>query len=113
MTPAISAALTIGPRVAGGRPSGRQRLFRVVQLAQLLGSACHYCAVELDLEDTTLDHVWPFALGGRNNLRNLVLACSACNVRLADDVVKCFCRRCRRVWLPIVNARLRADFSRL
>lgn len=104
------------PTLAGGsrrRVQGLRRVAVMLELAHLFGAVCHYCDADLDLDDATLDHVWPFSLGGGNGLRNLVLACRVCNGRLGDDVVKCLCGRCRRVWLPIVNARLRLDLAGL
>lgn len=99
------AEFVLGPR--RNRPASRGRLRLVVQLAGLMGPECHYCRTDLDLEDVTLDHVWPVSLGGGNGLRNLVLACRRCNNAHGDDIVKCFCARCTRVWLGPVNERLR------
>lgn len=103
----------VDPPVLEGRPAsrlkGRGRLARVVELVELMGPNCHYCAVDLDLDNVTLDHVWPYSLGGWNGLANLVLACWDCNQSLAATPIKCLCARCRRVWLPIVQSRLRHD----
>lgn len=42
---------------------------------------CHYCGTMTKRADVTLDHVYPKALGGRNEARNLVPACFSCNQR--------------------------------
>ncbi|MEZ4360602.1 MAG: HNH endonuclease [Kofleriaceae bacterium] len=47
---------------------------------------CIHCAAKLVLSDSgrplgaaTLEHIWPQALGGGNELENLALACDRCN----------------------------------
>lgn len=50
------------------------------------GRRCVYCAVRLDYEIATLDHVWPIARGGTHTPGNLVAACLACN-RLKGDLL--------------------------
>lgn len=49
------------------------------------GRRCVYCAVPLDYENATLDHVYPVAKGGIDVAGNLVSACNACN-RLKGDL---------------------------
>ena len=50
------------------------------------GRRCVYCAVRLDYEVATLDHVVPVAHGGTHTPGNLVAACVACN-RLKGDAL--------------------------
>ena len=48
------------------------------------GGKCHYCECYLENEGNrsmTIDHIFPLVLGGDNDIRNLVLACYACNHR--------------------------------
>lgn len=97
----------------GKRPAPCRRRALVLELGALLGFDCHYCERPLDLDDATLDHIWPVCLGGRSGARNLVLACVGCNVAYGADPIKCMCGRCRRVWLPIVQARLRGELRAL
>ena len=40
---------------------------------------CVYCGCELDLEDTTIDHVHPSSKGGVTSWENCVSACKKCN----------------------------------
>ena len=40
---------------------------------------CHYCRNMVKRAEVTLDHVYPRALGGRDEARNLVPACRPCN----------------------------------
>lgn len=53
------------------------------------GYACVYCGRRGGRILLTIDHVFPVALGGANDVGNLVTACRACNltkgVRVLDD----------------------------
>lgn len=40
---------------------------------------CQYCDKKLTYESSTLDHVVPRSMGGKNTWENLVLCCSHCN----------------------------------
>lgn len=44
---------------------------------------CFYCGVKVRFAVATRDHVIPKSIGGRDALRNLVLACGSCNERKA------------------------------
>lgn len=46
---------------------------------------CYLCGVALTFETATIDHVIPKARGGTNAMRNLRLACFACNNRKNND----------------------------
>jgi len=50
------------------------------------GRRCVYCAHRLDLDDATLDHVYPLARGGTHAAGNVVTACGPCN-RLKGDML--------------------------
>jgi 5-methylcytosine-specific restriction endonuclease McrA len=54
------------------------------------GYSCVYCGRRGRRVLLTIDHVFPVALGGTNDVGNLVTACRACNLakgaRLLDDV---------------------------
>ncbi len=43
------------------------------------GGKCAYCGCKLSLRQTTKEHVQPRALGGQDNLLNVVAACEPCN----------------------------------
>jgi 5-methylcytosine-specific restriction endonuclease McrA len=40
---------------------------------------CHWCAVDLDEYNATVDHLIPLSVGGTDARSNLVLACVPCN----------------------------------
>jgi 5-methylcytosine-specific restriction endonuclease McrA len=52
---------------------------RVQALYELCGGRCAYCSVLLKGIEYHIDHILPIAVGGTNQLYNLVLACRSCN----------------------------------
>lgn len=48
------------------------------------GGKCAYCGKPISKNKATLDHVVPWALGGRNASENLRVACHKCNQAKAD-----------------------------
>ncbi len=46
---------------------------------------CHYCAISLDLELATLDHIVPLSRGGETTKGNIVISCKLCNTKKADS----------------------------
>jgi hypothetical protein len=51
---------------------------------------CYYCRCEVDLSNSTLDHLVPRSKGGTGRLDNLVLSCYICNHRKGDKSVEEF-----------------------
>lgn len=45
---------------------------------------CQYCARKLGGLNETIDHVFPSSRGGKNEWKNVVAACKACNSKKAD-----------------------------
>lgn len=45
---------------------------------------CQYCAKKLHGINETIDHVFPTSRGGKNEWKNVVAACKACNSKKAD-----------------------------
>ncbi len=43
--------------------------------------ACQYCSTALPVQELTFDHVVPRSQGGRTTWRNVVSACSICNLQ--------------------------------
>lgn len=52
------------------------------------GERCAYCGKKLSLGMVTKDHVIPRCRGGRDDLLNVVAACSSCNAKKADKTPK-------------------------
>lgn len=46
---------------------------------------CFYCNRYVFIEDSTLDHILPVALGGTTNRYNSVMSCWSCNHIKADN----------------------------
>ena len=42
-------------------------------------TSCHWCNKPLTLDDSTLEHIIPLAIGGLDNANNRTLACAGCN----------------------------------
>ena len=53
------------------------------QLEVLIATAtnCHYCKCAVTDNNRHIDHYIPLSKGGLHDLQNLVIACSACNLR--------------------------------
>lgn len=45
------------------------------------GLVCGICRLEVAPDDVHLDHIKPWSLGGRNEVRNLRVTHSVCNIR--------------------------------
>jgi 5-methylcytosine-specific restriction endonuclease McrA len=70
-----------------GRHRAAHREILKQQLADRDGRRCFYCGdPNIRLRWLTLDHVWPQAFGGTNDLSNLVLACAPCNNRKGSTI---------------------------
>lgn len=50
------------------------------------GRRCVYCGAVLELQDATLDHVYPLSQGGPHAAGNVVAACARCN-RMKGDML--------------------------
>lgn len=54
------------------RPQDKWKLFKQ-------SNRCHYCDLELDYYEATIDHVIPLSRGGSDLIENKVIACGVCN----------------------------------
>lgn len=54
---------------------------------------CHYCAVPLTFETSTLDHKRPLFRFGKTTRDNMVLACRSCNVSKGNKPYGVFIKR--------------------
>ena len=55
------------------------------------GNLCWYCLEEFNLEELTIDHIIPEAIGGESSLHNYALACIDCNESKDTMQLKDFC----------------------
>lgn len=90
------------------RRAKRERIY------QADGCTCTYCGARVSIGDklgqasesgtrlATLDHVDPVALGGTNDVTNLVTACVDCNRAKGDRALVAHLARANRVMLAIL-----------
>ena len=65
--------------------SDKITLLGVKNLFDSHGWCCYYCGTQsASTTEMTLDHVIPFAAGGRNVIQNCVPACASCNSSKSD-----------------------------
>ena len=50
--------------------------------------SCQYCGTQQHTSDLTFDHVIPRSKGGKTNWQNIVTACSDCNVKKGDRLIR-------------------------
>jgi hypothetical protein len=80
---------TLWPPEAFAQPPVRERARPVSRrrrdiFAKCRG-ACHYCSTPLRLEGSWhIEHMFPKALGGLDEIGNLVAACAPCNLEKSD-----------------------------
>lgn len=58
----------------------------VLALLSMQDHQCGYCDISLRENAYEIDHVYPVAAGGSNNLSNLVAACQKCNSLASSKV---------------------------
>lgn len=64
--------------------SGRVTKNQINELLTAQDNSCYYCASELHLEGNKkfhIDHYLALLNGGKNEIKNIVLACPSCNIR--------------------------------
>lgn len=70
--------------------NARRQGVQATQRAQIIerdGKRCRYCGKATTRYNLRIDHILPWALGGRNYDTNLVVACDPCNMRKRDKTV--------------------------
>lgn len=78
MTPPLSHPDEYLQQLIAMSSSEAKRLWRRA-IKEYFGKTCVYCGATYELQQLTLDHVHPKALGGDSNTNNLVPACKCCN----------------------------------
>ena len=73
--------------VKGRTKSFKRKIWRRVHL-YLQDYMCFYCRKTLEFKGSTLDHVYPQSLGGKDSLSNLVACCKKCNSKKGSKTLK-------------------------
>lgn len=60
-------------------------------------SHCAYCGIYLDIEDMEIDHFFPKAKGGSENIENLMPSCHVCNRYKDSDNIHQFRHKLKKV----------------
>jgi len=66
---------------------------------------CTYCKIKVNETTATLDHVVAVSLGGKNDIKNLVLSCNKCNGVKSDMT--------ESRWAKILPILLKDNYSHL
>lgn len=104
-------------QIAGSaaNPCGAENALRTA--IKIHGAQCYYCGATIGKQiaspEWTLDHVEPTALGGKNNLGNLVAACKPCNVAKGHKPIESFNPRATEEWLLGLAKQIEQRFDRL
>lgn len=83
---------------------------QVMQLLDVQDGCCYYCSLSLYIADKPkfhIDHYVPLLDGGKNEISNLVLSCSQCNLRKGTHHPDQFIRRRNRELAP--EAKIKAQ----
>jgi 5-methylcytosine-specific restriction endonuclease McrA len=52
---------------------------RLQRVYHMYRGCCAFCHKKLQINESTIDHLYPKARGGSNDLENIVLSCEPCN----------------------------------
>jgi 5-methylcytosine-specific restriction endonuclease McrA len=80
------------------------------------GGKCFYCAKSSATETSinfTLDHIEAKALGGKDDISNLVVACKPCNSAKGQGVIDSFNPQATREWLSALQKQIAGRLQRL
>jgi 5-methylcytosine-specific restriction endonuclease McrA len=104
-------------QIAGSsqNPCGAENALRAAM--KLHGGQCFYCRLSIaDKAETnlwTLDHVEPTALGGKDHLGNLVVACKGCNLRKGHKPIDSFNPTASIEWLKSLQKQVQRRLAKL
>ncbi len=72
------------------------------RLVRAQNGRCYYCSRKFDEDDSwlhsTVDHMQPLCLGGKNTVMNYVAACKRCNVLKGNEGYKSFMAFWKNAW---------------
>lgn len=95
-----------------------QSAFKALKLAlSKHGGKCFYCkSADADTPtemELTIDHIEPVAIGGGNELTNLVVACKPCNQEKGMQRIDAFNPIATEEWLLALARQIETRFERL
>ncbi len=101
-----------------GDASPPQKAFNALKLAITKhGGTCFYCktakAEQPSVLDLTIDHVEALAIGGTNDLTNLVVACKTCNQKKGQSRIDAFNPTATREWLTALQTQIEERLKKL
>lgn len=67
-------------------PKERARVIRVLCVRH--GQVCWYCGLDLGSRVLHVDHIIPRCKGGTNDMDNLAITCSYCNMAKQDEMLE-------------------------
>ena len=72
----------------------RRTNYNYIKVAKRDNYTCQYCGYSprlfVEFKPMHVDHIIPFSYGGNNSMKNLVMACSDCNMHVSNKVFKDF-----------------------
>lgn len=69
------------------KQSIKRKLLLKDNLVSLHGCKCYYCGSNEQINNLTVDHIYPKSLGGNLSIGNTVLACRSCNMQKGARVM--------------------------
>jgi HNH endonuclease len=104
-------------QVAGSaqNPCGAEKALRTSM--RLHGGECFYCKLAISAgsvsPEWTLDHIEPSALGGKDHLGNLVIACKSCNQAKGHQPIDSFKPDAAAEWFKALQRQVQRRLSKL
>ncbi len=101
-----------------GESKAPQNAFNALKLAITKHSGkCFYCktasAEQPSVLDMTIDHIEALAIGGTNDLANLVVACKPCNQKKGQNRIDAFNPLATQEWLISLKTQIESRLKKL
>jgi 5-methylcytosine-specific restriction endonuclease McrA len=101
-----------------GESKAPQSAFNALKLAITKhGGKCFYCktasAEQPSVLDFTIDHIEALAIGGTNDLTNLVVACKPCNQKKGQSTIDAFNPSATQEWLTALQSQIEGRLKKL
>jgi len=96
---------------SGKAAAGAEKALR--EAHRLHGGECFYCKEAVAADALSIDHAEPEALGGKEDLQNLLIACKPCNMRKGHKAIEAFKVDAGREWLAALLRQVQERLNRL